>query len=168
MATVRVPVSALLNNQQLLPRQRTPRRRPRTRRQPRRAQVNNSNNKLDQLQKSVENLSKLVIDDKKKSLPKEEKFYLVKQASESSPQLIVLPEDKKDARYKMGKESIVKLANEIKRLITAGAGSVIVHEGEIITTLHSLAPINHLDFDMLFGPDVHITTPKSRASTFEA
>lgn len=137
MATVRVPVAALLQQQQQaqIPRRtvRRTRRRPQNRRAGQQSQFN-------QLSRAIQQLSKLVIEDKKKAQPKQQKYFLSRQPNESPNALIVLPGDKKDVRYNMGKESIAKMAAEAAKLIRAGAGSAVEANGQIVLTVSAAVP----------------------------
>lgn len=137
MATVRVPVAALLQQQQPAPFPRRTVRRTRRRPQPRR---NGQQTQFNQLSKAIQQLSKLVVDDKKKNQPKPQKYFLTRQPNESPSALIVLPSDKKDVRYNMGKESIAKMAAEAAKLIKAGAGSAVEVNGQLILTVAAAVP----------------------------
>nr|AVM87590.1 hypothetical protein [Guangdong mandarin rat snake torovirus] len=138
---VTIPLNQLL---------RTPRRRRRQRRTRRQNRQLNpaSQSKIQQLTASVQKLEGVVTKALQPKAEAKQKFFLVKQSYEKSPDFIIPPSDKKDTRRKMGKESIDMLGNEVKRAIVGGGGEVIYNEGALHCHFEILAPgSNHADID---------------------
>nr|QFU19751.1 putative nucleoprotein [Serpentovirinae sp.] len=89
----------------------------------RRRRVNKPKNTGPDLNKKINDLSKKL----EKLLPKANTSnYYSLQASygQDLPHLLVQPSLETDLRYRMAKDDFVKLTNDVKKRLTAGAGSI--------------------------------------------